>query len=136
MRDPLIVLIALLAVGCTPRYVPNWSKLQIGMDRLEVYELLGRPTTRRGQVHFPPATRPGDLAGLMFGAALLGTDEWWAYGPEKPFDFGALDNILWPSSQAYVVYFNRNLRVIGWRAPEAKATAPAATTQTAGSPSR
>jgi hypothetical protein len=110
-----VTLLSLCFGGCTPKHEKNWHKLSVGMDRLEVREQLGEPTSRIGPARGVAATRPMEV---LVAAIFLGEAyelERWAYGP-RGF-FGGLSNLFGPSHRAHVVYFDRDRHVLRWRKP-------------------
>jgi hypothetical protein len=113
----LLLLSLTFMIGCSgsqkvPQYQANWSKLQTGMSKQEVINILGDP---------PSKSTPACKAGMVESAALALADndlfndlhyEHWEYGK-----FGLFENILFPSDAAYVVYFDSNEKVVSFREP-------------------
>ena len=107
-----VVFVAPLS-GCATRYEKNWDKLRAGMDRLEVYELLGEPTRRAEAI--PDATTSETFT-KHFALKFKWLDhEWWAYGPRGLYS--AFDSMFIPSPRAHVVVFNADRRLVNWRGP-------------------
>jgi hypothetical protein len=102
-------------LGCTsvlPQYVVQWSDLEVGMNRDRVRDLLGEPDAVLPPLRIADAIAPEDAAahvGAEFVAGLFGVSyERWSYG-ESAF--------LEPSEGAFVVYFDSEGRVNGYRRP-------------------
>ncbi len=110
-----------MACNQIPQYEANWSKLRVGMSKEEAVNLLGEYSSRS----IPRST--DSIENLITDTNLpepiaeeLADDhffdnfryEHWHYGK-----FGFLENLLFHSDNAYVVYFNKDGQLISFREP-------------------
>jgi hypothetical protein len=110
----LASMLSVCLLGCTPRYVRNWGRLQVGMSQEDVHLLLGTPDAQVGPIK-SAATRPADaLPALLFWSEAYG-QEVWVYGP--PGFFSGLQSLFGPSPDGYVVYYDEQRKVTHWREP-------------------
>ena len=109
---------AATSIGCSSaRVVDHWDELELGMTKPEVTKLVGKPSSvagpaeTRAQVDSPLEA----IIGGLIVSSILGWDisyERWEYG-----DFELFENILVPADTAFVVYFDRDGRVVKLRRP-------------------
>lgn len=102
------------AAATPPKYVTNWSKLEVGMTKPEVITLLGNPSMSLGPIESNPQPDQSFIE-YMIGDVIVKTllDLWferWHYGR-----FILTDNTFGPSGNVYVVYFNEQGRVVRFR---------------------
>jgi len=99
-----------------PKYAANWSGLKVGMSKQEVIDLLGISPSRSEPIKFQrsPGESPLDtIVGTVIAGWLLdGWYERWHYG-----EFEMFENLLVPSEEAFVVYFDSKGRVVRYRRP-------------------
>ncbi|MHC4992224.1 MAG: outer membrane protein assembly factor BamE [Planctomycetota bacterium] len=97
-----LTLTAMFLAGCsgTPKYVDNFDQVRVGMDRDEVEELLGKPTTR----HFP-------------GQHQRELRERWDYGKRESVLAPSLTSPTAASTDVFVVYFGSDNKVKRYRRP-------------------
>lgn len=110
--------------GCSvsekaPQYEANWSKLKVGMSKEEVIDILGESSSRSipGISDFmenfiTDANLPEPIAQELTNDNFFDNFryEHWHYGT---FDF--LENLIFPSDNAYVVYFNKDGQLVSFR---------------------
>ena len=131
MRCCYVSFLALVIIlpGCsvsekTPQYEANWSRLKVGMSKEEVIELLGESPSRsipgstdsiENFITFiTDANLPEPIAQELADDNFFDNFryEHWHYGK-----FGFLENLIVPSDNAYVVYFNKDGQLVSFREP-------------------
>lgn len=127
MKQTILIIALLAFAGCkTPAYVTNWHQVQLGMTQDQVRNLLGEPH----QVSAPmpdvltPEIKVASTNDKVDVAPVLATIfarelvyglfdkqyERWRYGGESFF-------ILGSPKDAFIVYFDQNGKVNGFRRP-------------------
>ena len=103
------------------QYQANWSNLKVGMSKDEVVNLLGESPSKSqpGKIQASPDSNMlQTYIGMTFVKYFI-PDLWrdlcyerWHYG-----EFEMLENLVFPSDKAYVVYFGSSGKVVSFREP-------------------
>ena len=121
MRYLLFAAAYLCLSGCAtvtdpPKHVTNWSKMEVGMTKPQVIDLLGTPSLRVCPSQSKPQPDQSLIENIVGDAVVRALfDLWferWHYGQNEPFE-----NIFRPSDDIYSVYFNEQDRVVRFRKP-------------------
>jgi hypothetical protein len=121
---PVVLLLVLVSVAEYRHrtFEVRWAKVQFGMSKDEVRQLLGEPD----QSYSPGSVQSDSLIASFIGNWLLDTSyERWAYGERRLFAFGptfpyvnlAWDGLIFPENQDHVVYFTSEGKVLKKKYP-------------------
>lgn len=103
-RSVIAITLSSLLAACESRYQENWDRLKVGMNKVQVEDLLGAPSSR-----YEARTDQGKV---------IVPEERWQYGDNLST---LATGVVFPSdadARAWAVYFDADGRVSRFRAAE------------------